>query len=499
MVNQSLKEVITRRILPGLQTPGQYIGGELNSVVKDPASVRGRLCLAFPDTYAIGMSNHGLQVLYHLMNRRHDWACERVFAPWGDMEQALRRHGLPLFSLESYSPLDQFDVIGFTLQHDLSFTNVLTILDLGGIPLRGSERTLAHPLVIAGGPCAQNPEPMAAFIDLFVIGDGEEMLPAVCDAWLRLRSGGGDRGELLRELARTLPHVYVPQAYEIPEGQWQATPRPVAAGIPMLIEPAVVEDLDAVPLPTAPVIPYVEAVQDRLSMEIMRGCPWRCRFCQSTTSKRPLRFRRIETLIEAAVAMCRNTGYNDISLLSLSTSDYPDFAELLCQMQQALRPMGVSVSVPSLRVNEQLLSVGQALETDRHSGLTLAPEAALDDMRAQIGKPIRNADLLAGCRAAFERGFRRVKLYFMCGLPGERPQDLDGILDLSEAISRLGKEVTGRFATVVANVSNFVPKPHTPFQWNAMARADYFREAHRRLWQRRRFPRDRGEVPRCRD
>lgn len=486
-MSQSLRDRISRWILPGLQTPGQYIGGELNAVVKDPAGVRGRMCLAFPDTYAIGMSNHGLQVLYQGMNRREDWACERVFAPWVDMEQALRRAGLPLFSLESYTPLAEFDVLGFTLQHDLSYANVLTILDLSGIPLRGTERTLAHPLVIAGGPCAQNPEPMAAFVDLFVIGDGEEMLPRVCEAWLDLRSHGGDRRAALLELARTLPHVYVPQAYEVPAGQWRATPRPVAAGLPVQIEPAVVADLDAIPLPTAPIVPSIEVVQDRLSMEIMRGCPWRCRFCQSTTSKRPLRFRRIETLVEAAVAMCRNTGYNEISLLSLSTSDYPHFDQLLRAMQEALRPLGASVTVPSLRVNEQLLSVSQSLQTDRHSGLTMAPEAALDDMREQIGKRIRNADLLEGCRVAFERGFRRVKLYFMCGLPGERPQDLDGILDLAEEISRLGKTVTGRYAAVVANVSNFVPKPQTPFQWNAMERADYFRQAHRHLWQRRRF------------
>jgi radical SAM superfamily enzyme YgiQ (UPF0313 family) len=222
-------------------------------------------------------------------------------------------------------------------------------------------------------------------------------------------------------------------------------------------------------------------------MEIMRGCPWRCRFCQSTTSKRPLRFRSVETLVQAAIESCRNTGYDELSLLSLSTSDYPHFDELLRRLHEALQPLGVSVSVPSLRVNEQLRTVSQSLETDRHSGLTIAPEVALDDMRQQIGKQIRNEDLFEGCRAAFERGFQRVKLYFMCGLPGERTIDLDGIIEMSDQISRLGKEVTGRYAMVVANVSNFVPKPHTPYQWNAMQRADYFREAHRHLWRRRRF------------
>lgn len=488
VLNQLLKERITTHILPGVQTPGQYIGGELNAVVKDHRQVRGKLCLAFPDTYAIGMSNHGLQVLYHVMNRRDDWACERVFAPWVDMERALREHQLPLASLETCTPLREFDVLGFTLQHDLCFANVLTILDAGGIPLRAEERTSGHPLVIAGGPCVQNPEPMARFIDLFVLGDGEEMLPAVCDAWLRMRSAASDRASALVELARTLPHIYVPRAYETAaEGRWAAAPRPAQAGIPDLVRPAAVADLDAVPLPTSPVVPFVEVVHDRMALEIMRGCPWHCRFCQSTTTKRPLRFRRIETLVRAALETYRNTGHNELSLLSLSTSDYPNFDELLRQMYDALRPLGVAISVPSLRVNEHLSSVSQLLETDRHSGLTLAPEVALDDMREQIGKRIRNEDLLEGCRTAFQRGFNRVKLYFMCGLPGERTIDLDGMIDMAEHISFLGKQVSGRYATVVANVSNFVPKPHTPYQWNGMQRAEYFREAHRHLWRRRRL------------
>ncbi len=489
MIDKPLKDQVVQHLLPNVQTPGQYIGGELNAVVKDHARVHGKLCLAFPDTYAIGMSHHGLQVLYHLMNRRADWACERVFAPWKDMDGLLRRHRLPLYSLETFSPLDQFDVLGFTLQYDLCYSNVLTILDLAGIPLRADERTADHPLVIAGGPCAHNPEPMSRFIDLFVIGDGEETLPQVCDEWLRLRAGGGGRPAVLAEMAARLPFAYVPSCYRPrsdPDGQmtWST---PVRADLPEVIEPAVVADLDAAPIPTAPVVPLVECVQDRISIEIMRGCPWRCRFCQSSAIKRPVRSRRVETIVEAALASYGNTGYNEISLLSLSTSDYPRFEELMRRLRETFHPLDVSVSVPSLRVNEQLSSVSELLETDRRSGLTLAPEAARDEMRKQIGKRITNRDLIEGCRKAFEKGFQRVKLYFMCGLPGEQPEDLDGIIDLAESIAQLGRQIAGRRTTVVANVSNFVPKPHTPYQSGAMQTREYFEQAHRQLFRRKRM------------
>lgn len=348
---------------------------------------------------------------------------------------------------------------------------------------------MEHPLVIAGGPCVQNPEPMAPFIDLFVVGDGEEALLQVCEEWLRLKDAGHDRASALAEMAVRLPFAYVPSCYE-PQYDEQGralTPKPLRPDVPEVIRPAVVEDLDAVPLPTAPIVPNVECVQDRIAIEIMRGCPWRCRFCQSTTIKRPLRFRRVETIVEAALESYRTTGYNEMSLLSLSTSDYPHFEELMRRLQETFRPLGVAISVPSLRINEQLQSISELVNTDRHSGLTLAPEVALDDMREQIGKRIKNEVLFDGCRNAFQQGFNRVKLYFMCGLPGERAADLDGMIDMAETISRIGKEVTGRFVTVVVNVSNFIPKPHTPFQWNGMQTRDYFRQAHRYLRDRRRL------------
>ena len=487
MSNPSLKEIVVSRLLPQVQTPGQYTGGELNAVVKDHRTVRGKLCLAFPDAYTIGMSYYGLQTLYATINGHEDWVCERVFTPLPDMEQLLREHRAPLYSLESFTPLGQFDVLGFSLQYELNHTNVLTMLDLAGIPLRTDGRTIEHPLVIAGGPGTANPEPMSRFIDLFVIGDGEESLPEVCESWLRLKESGGDRQSMLRAMAARLPYVYVPSLYRPRDDEPGNGVEPIFPDVPETITPAVVGDLDSIPVPTSPIVPYVECVQDRIAIEIMRGCPGSCRFCQSTTLKRPLRFRRVEPIVEAALQAYRATGYNEISLLSLSTSDYPHFDELLPRLQETFRPLGVNISVPSLRVNQQWRTLSDVLNTDRRSGLTLAPEVARDDMRRMIGKRITNDDLYEGCRSAFENGFNRVKLYFMCGLPGERETDLEGIVEMAETISRLGKEVRGRPVTVVANVSNFVPKPQTPLQFNGMQTREYFRWAHDYLHRRKRL------------
>ena len=340
---------------------------------------------------------------------------------------------------------------------------------------------MEHPLVIAGGPCAVNPEPMSRFIDLFVIGDGEEALPEVCDLWVELKQSGGDREALLAEMAARLPYVYVPRFYRV--GGTRRRIADVGAA-----DSRRCADADraggcggsrCVSAAGAPIVPFVECVHERITIEIMRGCPGKCRFCQSTTIKRPLRFRKVETIVQAALDQYHNTGYNEISLLSLSTSDYPQFDELMRRLQETFRPLGVSVSLPSLRINEQLLMVGDLMNTDRHSGLTLAPEVALDDMRRQIGKPITNEDLYAGCRRAFENGFSRVKLYFMCGLPGEREADLAGIIEMSETIARLGQEVRGRPVTVVANVSNLVPKPQTPYPVERDAAARVFSECAR--------------------
>ncbi len=495
MHEKTIKDYLISHVIPRVQMPAQYLGGEWNMVRKDPAAMRGRLCLAFPDAYSIGMSHHGFQVLYSLMNARDDWYCERVYAPWQDMEQALRDAGVPLCSLETFTPLAQFDVVGFSLQYELSYINILTMLDLGGIPIRSAQRTSRQPLILAGGPCAQNPEPLAPFVDVFVLGDGEVSLPEICDTWRELldeaTSAGGlsdgtagrqQREQLLARLVARLPYAYVPRFYE-PEyrdGRFVALNR-LRSDVPETIQPALVADLDAIPLPTRPIVPYVETVHDRIAIEIMRGCPWQCRFCQSTVIKRPLRVRSVATIIDAALESYRNTGFNEISLLSLSSSDYPHFEQLVTELKRVFKPLGVNISVPSLRVNEQLRTLAELIGNDRRAGLTLAPEVARDDMREQIRKKIKNEDLFEGCRAAFRQNYERVKLYFMCGLPGERPVDLDGIVEMAETISRIGREERGRLAQVTASVSNFVPKAHTPYQWNAMQRREYFRWAHQYL------------------
>ena len=375
------------------------------------------------------------------------------------------------------------------------------MLDLGRIPLHGEQRTMADPLVIAGGPCAQNPEPLAPFIDLFVSGDGEPSLPVICDLWKErqercLQNGGYLEGEagvkqreqMLAELAQQLPYAYVPRFYEpeYREGRLVTLNR-TRSDVPETIEPSVISDLEGIPLPTHPITPFVESVHDRISIEIMRGCPWQCRFCQSTVIKRPLRIRSVKTIVDAALESYRNTGYNEISILSLSSSDYPHFEELILELKRVFKPLGVNISVPSLRVNEQLRSIAELIGNERRSSLTLAPEVARDDMRTQIRKKIKNEDLYEGCRVAFRNNYESVKLYFMCGLPGERPADLDGIIDMAETIARIGKEERGRYPKVTASVSNFVPKAHTPYQWNGMQTRDYFQWAQKYLWSKRRI------------
>ncbi|MDR0870793.1 MAG: TIGR03960 family B12-binding radical SAM protein [Planctomycetaceae bacterium] len=454
-----------------INLPAQYIGGELGSIVKPKNEVKNRLCFAFPDVYTIGMSHYGLQLLYSIMNRRDDWACERAFTPYPDMEAALRKHQLPLYSLETLAPLKEFDVLGFTLQYELTYTNILTMLDLGGIPLHCADRTMDDPLVIAGGPSAVNPEPLADFIDVFVIGDGEETLPAVCDAWVELKTSFGTRSR--KELIQKLTERFDFAATGV-----------IPRRLTQLTRAAIVPDLSKFAPPVRRIVPLIECPQDRVAVEIMRGCPGRCKFCISTVQKRPLRYRQPDEIATFALDACTASGSREVSLLSLSTSDYPHFDELMEKLREVLNPLHVSISVPSLRVNHQLSSTVQKLTTERTSGLTLAPEAALDPMRKRIGKPITNENLLAGCETAFKNGFNRVKMYFLCGLPDETAEDIDGIVDLSLQIYKLGKNIRGKAPMVTANVSNFVPKPHTPWEREPMQTPEYFDSVHHQLLNR---------------
>ncbi|MEM9589067.1 MAG: TIGR03960 family B12-binding radical SAM protein [Planctomycetota bacterium] len=502
MINHSYRRQLEATVWPHVQTPAQYVGGERNIVVKDHEQMRAKLCLGFPDAYTIGMSHHGLQVLYSLMNRRDDWCAERVFTPWPDMEAKLREHDLPLYSLETFTPLSEFDVVGLSLQYEISSPNVLTMMDLGGVPLDSVKRTLNDPLMVAGGPCCQNPEPMADYFDVMITGDGEPALPEICDLWIELKEsyrrpdgsyadgeeGRRQREESLVQVAQRLEYAYVPRFYEPDYADGRiATITRTRSDVPETIAPSVIKDLDGIPIPVNPIVPYVECVHDRIAVEIMRGCPHLCRFCQSTVIKRPLRIREVETIVQGAIESYRNTGYNEISILSLSSSDYPHFETLVHRLHEEFKPLNVNISVPSLRVNDQLRTLPILLGSDRRRSMTLAPEVARDDMREQIRKKIKNSDLIEGCRVAFQNGFDSIKLYFMCGLPGERPIDLDGIVDLAETIATVGKEVNGRYARVTASVSNFVPKAHTPYQWNGMQSREYFQWAHQYMWKRRKI------------
>jgi len=472
------------RLLPYVSTPGQYIGHELNAVVKDPAAVDVHVALAFPDTYSLGMSHLGLQILYAILNARGDCLAERVFAPWPDMEQQMRRHGVPLYSLESRRPVRQFDILGFSLQYEMSYTNVLTMLDLAGIAVKSADRTADDPLVIAGGPGALAPEPMADFIDLFVLGDGEGKIDELIDAFKRLRrSGTCDRAALLRALASEVSCLYAPSLYDVSynaDGTLD-TIEPRHAGLPLPVPRHWVRDLDAAPYPERPIVPYVHVVHDRITLEVMRGCAHGCRFCQAGMTKRPVRHRSVDRLVQIATRSYAATGHSEMSLASLSTGDYPHLAELTERLMAHFAPLKVGLSVPSLRVGPALWELPSMVSVVRKTGLTFAPEAASERLRTVINKDITNADLFEACRQAFCHGWRLVKLYFMIGLPTETESDVMAIVDLARQVSELRRQEKGGPANVNVAVSTFVPRPHTPFQWEAMAPVDYVRDMQQRL------------------
>ncbi len=495
MIHQTISDVkdrVDRELLPYVRKPGRYIGGEMNQVNKALNACRVRLALCFPDSYEIAMSHTGLAILYEAVNRVDRWAAERVFAPWTDAEAVMRDKGLPLFSLESCAPVGEFDLVGFSLTNELCYTNFLNMLDLAGLKVRSAQRTEDDPIVIVGGQAANYAEPLAAFADLFMLGEGEEALVRVLTLYEQIQADGGDKETFLLEAARRFSFVYVPRFYTpsplrgTAPGQEQNWVTPKVEGVPVRFENAVVSDFENAVVPSRPVVPFVQAVHERISVEIMRGCPGRCRFCQASFCRRPVRYRSPDRILEIAKAHYEQTGYDTVSLLSLSTADYPYLDELLDKLSQSFEPLHVGVSVPSLKVQKQLELLPKMVAGVRKSGLTIAVEAASETLRKRINKPIADADLFAAVRAAYHEGFRRVKLYFMVGFPGETEADIAAMVDLSYHIARLRKEVDGHLASVNAAVSWLVPKPHTPFGWLGQKDAAYFENARAIILNRKR-------------
>jgi radical SAM family uncharacterized protein len=473
-----------RELCDHVQNPIQYLGGEFNSVVKDPTAMRGRLALCYPDVYEIGSSHNGSQVLYDMVNRRDDLAAERCFTPWPDMADAMRSSGLPLFTLENHLPVRDFDVLGFTLQTELTYSNILETLDLAGLPLLGRERDASHPLVIAGGHGAHSPETLADFIDVFMPGDGEETICPMIDLVAEHRRLGTDRHELLREIARSFAWAYVPSLYEASfDGPAMTGLVPRFEDVPARVKGASVFDFSAVPVVTRPVVPTAKTVHETISIEIMRGCTRGCRFCQAGMITRPMRFRTVEQLVEAAEAAVEATGYDEITLTSLSSGDYPWIEELLVAMDARFTPRRVSVSLPSLRVTGELAHLPGLTNAVRKSSLTFAPEVATDRLRKIINKDISNADLLTSAEAAYKGGWSTIKLYYMIGIPGEREEDLQAIVEFADRLSRLRHEVTGKGkAKINVTVTTFIPKAFVPFQWDGMMDRETMRSKQK--WMR---------------
>lgn len=454
-----------QKILPRVEMPGQYVGSEVNSIIKTDSKYHFALC--FADTYEIGMSNHGLRILYEIINAQDNWSCERAFSPLPDMEHELRAANYPLCTLESGRKLSDSDLVSFSLQYELGIGTVFTILDLGGIPIKREERKESDPIIIAGGHATFNPEPFSDFFDLFFIGEGEEGIIEILNLYESISTLS--RAEKIRLLATKIKGIYAPALYETEEVDGFITVRrPNDKTIPFPIERRIVQNFKDLPIPTKPIVPLVEVVHERVVLEIMRGCPNGCRFCQAGNICRPVRERDVATLQQEAKECYMNTGYDEIGLMSLSTSDYTRFDELVECLDKDYAPLGVSLSLPSLRVNHALTEIPKKFKTVRKSGLTLAPEAGTDRLRRAINKDVTDEDLLKSCEEAFKQGWRTVKLYFMIGLPTETDEDLIGITELAKKVAKLRKG-GGRGAAVTVSVSNFIPKPFTPFQWEGMA------------------------------
>jgi radical SAM family uncharacterized protein len=481
------KPVLPDRIMNAVEKPARYIGNEPNSIIKNKKDIEIRFAMCFPDVYEIGMSHLGIQIIYEQLNRRTDTWCERVYAPWPDLADIMKERRIPLFALESQDPVKSFDFLGITLQYELCYTNILDILNLSGIPLHAEERTWDDPVVMGGGPCAYNPEPIAPFFDLFYIGESETVMDRLMDCYRRVRESGGTREAFLREAAG-IPGIYVPSLYEVTYHKDGTIFRfdPRYPDVPARVRRQVATDLDRTPYPARPIVPFIRPVQDRAVLEIQRGCIRGCRFCQAGIVYRPLRERSREYLLGLAKSMLASSGQDEVSLSSLSSSDYRDLPGLLSDLIDLFEKKHVNLSLPSLRIDNFSLDVMSKVQDVRKSSLTFAPEAGTQRLRDVINKGLTEEDIMTGALSAFRGGWTKVKFYFMLGLPTETEEDRMGIPELCERVAEMfydeipKSERVGR-VQISASSSFFVPKPFTPFQWARMYPPEEYVERARRV------------------